>query len=102
MLYQVNMMFWALLSMCQHMVMSLALVESNFLWETTFPPSYLCNAMSTRDAVWCKQFSTIDYFFDEVELVICIVLTGMVYLLLQLGNFLSGKSCEKYTKTQHA
>jgi hypothetical protein len=40
-----------LLSMCQHMVMNLVLVESNFLWEMTFPPSYLHNAISTHDAV---------------------------------------------------
>jgi hypothetical protein len=42
---------WVLLSMHQHIVMSLALVELNFLWETMFPPLYLRNTISTHNAV---------------------------------------------------
>jgi hypothetical protein len=89
-----------ILGTTEHIVMSLALVESNFLWEMTFPSSYLCNAMSTHDTVYCKQFAAIDYPSDEVGLVICITSAGMVYLLLPLGNFLSGKLCGKCTKMQ--
>jgi hypothetical protein len=100
MLYQINMMSWVLLSMRQHMVMSLALVESNFLWETTFPPLYLRNAMSTRNAIWCKQFAAINYPFNEVGLVICVASADVVHLLLQLRNFLSGKSRRKCMKMQ--
>jgi hypothetical protein len=39
--------------------------------------------------------------FDKVGLVICIILVSVVHLLLQLGNFLSGKSRGKCTKTQY-